>query len=406
MRPTKPIGLPEFVALMAVLVATLAFSIDAMLPALPKIAGELVPELANRAQLVILAFMLGMGTGTIFTGPLSDAFGRKIVITLGLGIYIVGAVLAYFATSLELLLAARVIQGLGAAAPRIVSTAMIRDMHEGRRMAQITSFVMTVFMLVPAVAPSLGALIIAAAGWRFIFVAFVVFALIGGVWLNLRQPETLAREHRRPLSFDRLGLAFREVIGNRMVMLYTAVLTLGSTQMFGLLTSTQQIYGEIFDRAASFPLWFAGAALIAATGTILNARLVMRLGMRRLAMRAFQAQTMFAGLVLLLEFSGLLPGWLAFPVFYIWSVSIFFMAGLTFGNLTALALQPLGHIAGMAASVVAAVSTVLSVFLSGPIGQSFNGTLIPLLSATVLCSALSWALMTRTTEAEAAPQGF
>jgi DHA1 family bicyclomycin/chloramphenicol resistance-like MFS transporter len=398
MRPTKALGLPEFVAMMAVLFATLAFSIDAMLPALPEIARELSPDAPNRAQLIVLSFVLGMGVGTVVTGPLSDAFGRKPVISFGIALYILGALLAYFAQTLELVLAARVIQGLGAASPRIVPMAMMRDMYEGRRMAQITSFVMTVFMLVPAVAPSIGALIIHAAGWRYIFAAFIVFALIGGLWINLRQPETLPPEDRRPLSFTQLRLALAEVTGNRMVMLYTAVLTLGFTQMMGLISSTQPIYDQTYGQAANFPLWFALSALIAATGTILNARLVMTVGMRRLALLSYAVQTVFAATFLVAFEFGLIPPTLAFPVWFFWSVSVFFMAGLTFGNLNALALQPMGHIAGMAASVIAAISTVLSVILAIPIGQAFNGTPAPLLIGTMICSGLCWLLMTRSNE--------
>ncbi|MGB5557498.1 MAG: multidrug effflux MFS transporter [Paracoccaceae bacterium] len=400
MTPTKPLRMPEFIAMMAVLFATLAFSIDAMLPALPDIATQLSPEAPNRAQLIVLSFVLGMGVGTILTGPLSDAFGRKIVITWGIGLYIVGAVLAFYAQTLELLLAARVLQGLGAASPRIVPMAMIRDLYEGRRMAQITSFVMTVFMLVPAVAPAIGALIIDFAGWRYIFAAFILFAVIGGTWLNLRQPETLPRERRRPLNFGQLRLAVAEIASNRMVMLYTAVLTLGFTQMMALIASIQPIYDVTYDQGVNFPLWFALSALIAASGTVLNAALVMRVGMRRLALRAYLAQAIFAAAFLVLYQLSLIPAMLAFPLWFIWSVSIFFMAGLTFGNLNALALQPMGHIAGTASSVIAAISTIVSVVLAIPIGQAFNATPVPLLIGTAICSGLCWMLMTRSTEAE------
>jgi len=291
-----------------------------------------------------------------------------------------------------------VLQGLGAASPRIVPMAMIRDLYEGRRMAQISSFVMTVFMLVPAVAPSLGALIISAAGWRYIFVAFILFALIGGAWLNIRQPETLPLENRRPLNFGSLRLALSEITGHKMVMIYTAVLTLGFTQMMALIASIQPIYATTYGQGAHFPLWFALSALIAATGTILNARLVMTVGMRRLALSAYLAQAVFAGCFLLADLLGVIPALLAFPVWFLWSVSIFFMAGLTFGNLNALALQPMGHIAGTASSVIAAVSTILSVLLAAPIGQAFNGTPVPLLIGTVICSGICFLLMQITTE--------
>jgi DHA1 family bicyclomycin/chloramphenicol resistance-like MFS transporter len=398
MKPARALGMPEFVAMMAILFATLAFSIDAMLPALPEIARELSPNAVNRAQLIILSFVLGMGIGTIFTGPLSDAFGRKPVITAGIALFVFGAGLAFFAPTLEFILLARFIQGLGAASPRIVPMAMMRDLYEGRRMAQITSFVMTVFMLVPAVAPYLGALIIELAGWRYIFVAFILFALTGWLWLTIRQPETLLPSDRRPLNFTKLKEAAREVVSNRPVMIFTAVLALGFTQMIALISSTQQVYDITFDQGASFPMWFALSALLAATGTILNARLVMHVGMRKLALISYALQTLFAFCYVLAMWLGIIPASLAFALWFIWSVSIFFMAGLTFGNLNALALQPLGHIAGMAASIIAAISTIASVFLAIPIGQSFDGTPMPLLIGTVVCSFLAFLLMRSTTD--------
>lgn len=387
------LALPEFVAMTAVLFATLAFSIDAMLPAFPKIAAELTPDAVNRAQLIVLAFMLGMGVGTLFTGVLSDTYGRKPIITYGIVLYIIGAGLAYMAQSLELLLAARVIQGLGAAGPRIVAVAMVRDLYEGRRMAQVTSFVMTIFLLVPAIAPTIGTLIITAFGWRYIFVAFIVFALIGVSWLHLRQPETLPASKRRPLNLVMIRQALGEVLSNRLVMIYTAVLTLGFAQLIALITSIQPIYTEVFDKAASFPAWFALSGVLAIIGTIVNAKLVMSVGMRRLAITAYAFQFSLTALVLVATLSGLVPQSMAFGLWFCWTVSLFLLTGLTFGNLNALALQPLGHIAGIGSSVVAAISTIGSVIVSVPIGQSFNGTSIPLLSGTVLCSGVAFILM-------------
>ena len=398
MAEVKRLPMPEFVALLAFLFATVAFSIDAMLPGLPEIAAELTPDAVNRAQLILVTFIFGMGFGTIVAGPISDAFGRKITITLGLTIYAFGAALAFFAQSLELVLAARVIQGFGTAAPRIVAFAMIRDLYEGRRMAQITSLAQTVFMVIPAVAPVIGAYVIYVLNWRFIFVVFIIFALINTIWLNLRQPETLPPERRNPLNPPKLMQAFKEVISHRRVMIYTAALTLGSVQMTGMLTSIQPIYDVTFGRADTFPAWFALSALIAAAGPVLNATLVMRIGMRRLAMWAYGIQTVLALLFVLAYQSGLFSPAASFVIWFIWSSSIFIMAGLTFGNLTALALQPLGHIAGMAASMVTAVATIVSVVLAIGIGQAFDGTPVPLLIGTIICSAAAYLLMHRTTE--------
>lgn len=398
MKPTRNLSLPEFIALMAAIFAVLAFSIDAMLPAFPQIAEEVTPDAVNRAQLVLTSFVFGMGLGTIFTGPLSDAFGRKAVITAGLGLYIVGAALAYVSQSLELILAARVLQGLGAAAPRTVPMAMMRDLYEGRKMAQIGSFVMTVFMLVPAVAPSIGALVIDLVGWRYIFVLFITIAVIVGLWLNIRQPETLPAEERRPLNWAATMAAVGEVMSNRLVVIYIAVLTLGFSQMFATISSTQQIYDITYGKGESFPTWFAVSALIAISGTLINASLVMTVGMRRIVITAYAAQTALSLAFLMILVLGIVPAADLFWLWFFWSVSIFFMAGLTFGNLNALALQPLGHIAGTAASVITAISTILSVIIAAPIGLAFDGTPVPLLAGTVLCSGLAYVLMRRTTD--------
>lgn len=395
MTTRKPLKQSEFVALMAALFAAIAFAIDAMLPALPDIAAALTPGSPNRAQLILTSFVLGMGLGTFVAGPISDSAGRKITIIAAFALYILGALLAYAAPTLETLLAARFLQGLGAAGPRIVSIAMVRDLYAGRKMAQIMSLVMMIFLLVPAVAPYIGSLIIDAFGWRAIFLSFVGMALTGGLWLSLRQPETLPPERRAPFRPSVLRAAFVEALSNRKVVLYTAVLTLGFGQMFALLSTIHPIYADSYGLADSFPFYFLVTGLVSAIGTILNAALVMRVGMRRIALVTYALQAaVSAGLVLWalsLGDSALLPFW----AFFVWTVSVFAMAGLTFGNLNALALEPMGHIAGMASSVIGAVSTVISVAIAVPVGLAFNGTPQPLLIGTLICSALAAFLMTR-----------
>lgn len=392
----RRLAMPEFVAMLATLFATIAFSIDAMLPALPQIAAELVPNDVNRAQLILTSFVLGMGVGTLFAGPISDATGRKIAITGGFALYIAGALLAWQAQSIEMMLLARFLQGLGAAGPRIVSLALIRDLYQGREMARVTSFVMMIFILIPALAPSIGAGIIAFTGWRGIFGAFILFGLIGVLWLNLRQAETLPPARRRPLTVISLAAAAREVLADREVRVYTVVMTLGFGQMFAVLSSSQQLFSETYGRGESFPLWFAAMALLAGTGSILNARFVVRLGMRRIAVLAYKMQTWISALMLLAALTGALPAWAEFPAFFFWMTSVFFMAGVTFGNLNALALQRMGHIAGMAASIVAAVSTILAVVIAAPLGLMFDGTALPLIVGVLVCSGIAWGLMRRT----------
>lgn len=397
-KPIRRQPLAEFIAMLALVFAVIAFSIDSMLPALPEIAAELSPGNVNRAQLVLTAFVAGMGLGLLAAGPLSDTLGRKPVITVGFAIYALAAIAAIFANSLELLLAARFVQGLGAAAPRIVSLALVRDLYQGREMARITSFVMMIFILIPAVAPSIGMIIIHFVGWRGVFGSFVVLALVGAFWLNLRQAETLPPAARRPMNLPSLAASAREVMSNLQVQLITLVMTLGFGQMFALLSSAQQLYVETYNTGDSFPLWFAAMALLSGSGTILNARYVMRLGMRRIVIAAYAMQVLVSGTMLIFLLSDILPAWLRFPAFFLWSVSVFFMAGVTFGNLNAMALQRMGHVAGMAASVIAAVSTIGAVAIAAPVGLLYNGTALPIVLATLICSWLALMLMRRVDE--------
>ncbi len=396
MKPTRPLAFPEFVALLALLFATIAYSIDAMLPALVAIANELSPEDVNRAQLVITSFVAGLGVGTLLWGPISDAFGRKSVIVLGIALYCAAAIIAARAQSLELLLAARVVQGVGAAAPRVVTLAIVRDLYQGRTMARVTSIVMTIFVLVPAIAPSIGAGIIWVWDWRAVFWSFVVFGVVSGGWLMLRQPETHPPERRRPLRPGPLAASALEVLRTPRVPLYIVVLSLAFGQMFIFLSTVPQVFTDVFDRAATFPFWFAAVALIAGLSGILNAALVMRLGMRRLATTAFGLQFGVSVVFLALWLTLPLPEPWGFYLFFLYMCGAFFMIGLTFGNLNALALERLGHIAGLAAAVVGALSSLGAVLIAIPAGQSYDGTPVPLVLSVALCSGAAFLLMRRT----------
>ncbi len=209
----------EFIAMIGTLFATIAFSIDSMLPALPSIAAELSPDSPNLAQLIITSFVLGMGIGTFVVGPLSDAFGRRPVIFAGAALYMLGSLWSYLAASLEGVLAARVLAGIGLAAPRIVTMAVVRDLYSGRVMARIFSFAMTVFTVFPAVAPLIGAAIIAGFGWRAIFASFVIFCFLSVGWLALRQAETLPPENRRQLRWPMIRAGVAEALSWRQMRL-------------------------------------------------------------------------------------------------------------------------------------------------------------------------------------------
>lgn len=383
----------EFVVLSAMLVALVALSIDAMLPAMTAIGRELAPHDPNRVQLIVTGFVFGMGVGTLFTGPLSDSFGRRPVILGGLALYLVGAALAWAAPTLELSVAARMIQGLGTAGPRVVTQAIVRDKVSGRQMARLMAFIMVIFTLVPAIAPAIGALLIWAAGWRSIYLAFAVFAVLAAGWFALRLPETLPRPARRPFRPRALAAGTWEIVTHPKVRLAIAAISLVYAMLFLHLSTMQPVFAVGFGREASFPYWTALIAVLGGTAGLLNARLVMRFGMEPIVLATLIAQIGVTALALALTALG--PAWIAFPVYVAWSAGIFFQAGLTLGNLNAVAMEPMGHLAGLTASVVNAVATVLGVLVAVPIGRSFDGTPVPIMAGVLACAAVAAVLAAR-----------
>ncbi len=381
-------------ALIAMMFATISFSVDAMLPVLPEMIDSLQPKDPNRIQLVLTAFILGMGLGTFVTGPLSDSFGRKRVVLASSVLYIVGAGLAAMSQNLELMLAARLVQGLGAAGPRVVALAIIRDLLSGREMARTMSFIMVIFTLVPAMAPTIGAGLAAFSGWRGIFVAFVIFTLIFTFWMQFRLQETLPIEARRPFRLSTIWAAAAEMMALPRVRLSILAQSFAFGILFSTLSSTQQIFDITFDQAENFPLWFGLIAALSGSSSLLNAWLVGRLGMHFMVTIATIAQLVGALLIVLYWLSAP-TGAVALGVFVVWQTSIFFQTGMVIGNLNAIAMEPVGHIAGSAASIIGAVATVISVILAIPVGLMFDGTPMPLAVGILVQSALALVLMLR-----------
>lgn len=395
---SQTINRTEFIGLMAMMFATIAFSVDAMLPALADIAADLSPEAVNRAQLVVGFFAIGLGAGTLVTGPFSDSWGRKPVVLSGLALYAVGAVCAAVAPNLEMLLLARFVQGLGAAAPRVVGLSIIRDMYKGREMAKITSFVMMIFTLFPAVAPTIGAFLTGLGGWRTIFYAFIIFAIVISTWFSTRLVETLPKERRTKFRASALIAAGKEVLTHRMVVICILVMTLTFSMLMSFINSAQQVYSIVFLRGDSFHYWFALVALISASSSAMNAYLVSRIGMRAIITWTLGIQLVLSGLfmiALLSPIGSMENDTLRFVLFLIWQTSLFYMLGLLMGNLNALALEPMGHIAGMAASITGGVSTILALLIAIPIGLLFNGTIWPLLIGIFILSSAAFAMSNR-----------
>ena len=383
------LGAGEFVPLIALLMALVALSIDAMLPALPAIGSDLGAAQRNDAQLVVTALFLGLGFGQLLFGPLSDCIGRKPAICAGLALFMAGCVVSIFAPTFEAMLAGRVLQGIGVAAPRIVSVALVRDQYEGRRMARIMSFAMAVFILVPTLAPGLGQGILMVADWRTIFAVLFATAAVAGIWLTLRQPETLPAERRARFSLRALARTALEVLRIRRAVGYTLALGFVFAPFVAYLSAAQQIFQDAYDVGALFPVYFGGLALAFGAAALANGQLVMRYGMRRLSSLASIALTVvsLAAWAGSFAFDGLLPLWM----FVVSLMLVFAAVGLVFGNLNALAMQPLGHVAGVGAALVALLSTLISVPLGGLIGYSFDGTLYALLGSFALFGAATFA---------------
>jgi DHA1 family bicyclomycin/chloramphenicol resistance-like MFS transporter len=395
---TGRLGLGEFVALIALMISLIALAIDAMLPALPVIGADLGVQRANDTQLVISVLFLGMAAGQLFYGPISDSTGRKPPIYAALLLFMVGSLLSIFATTFSVMLAGRFVQGLGVAGPRIVAVALVRDQYEGRAMARIMSFVMAVFILVPAIAPAWGQAILFIADWRAIFVSFLVITVLVLLWFGIRQPETLPLARRTPLSLRRVVGAVVEVCTHRSALGATIAAGLIFGAFLGYLNSSQQIFQETYQQGARFALYFGMLALAVGGAGYVNARLVMGYGMQALTRWALTSASALYALFFVVAWwlNGVPPFWL----FMVIMLTGFFGMGILFGNLNTIAMDPMGHIAGVAAAVIASLSTAISLPLGVAIGFSYDGTILPLVGGF---AGLSFAalLVMRFTQREA-----
>lgn len=381
-------GMREFVALMAALMATNALAIDAMLPALPAIGAALDVAEENRRQLVITAYLLGFGGAQLFYGPLSDRLGRKAILTISLGLYAVFALLSGIAASFELLLGARVLQGMAAAGTRVLVVSIVRDRFHGAAMARVMSLVFIVFMIVPVLAPAFGQAVLLVAPWRFIFIGLGVYAAAVLAWALIRLPETHPPEKRRALSLAKLREAFAITLSHRLSIGNTIALTLVMGGLFGFINSIQQIVFDVFGRPELMAAIFAAVALPMAASSYLNARIVERHGSRRLMLIALAGFSAAAGLHLAV--AALIGETLvSFVAMQALTMVCF---GLISANLGAIAMQPLGHIAGTASSVQGLITTIGGALIGLAIGQAFDGTTLPLLTGFTLCGLAAFAV--------------
>ncbi|RWN58628.1 multidrug effflux MFS transporter [Mesorhizobium sp.] len=384
---TLPIPRWEFIALCAALMALNSLAIDIMLPALQQIGASLGVENENHRQYVIAAYILGFGGGQLFFGPISDRFGRRAPLVVGLVIYVAAASAAAIAPTFATLILCRVVQGIGAAATRVIAVSIVRDTFDGRRMAEVMSLIFMVFMAIPVVAPGIGQVIMLFASWHWIFITMAAGALIVSVWALLRLPETLHPEYRRPLTASSVLGGFRIVLTNRIALCYAFASTFAFGAMFGFINSAQQIYVDVFGVGEMFPVIFAGIAGVLSFSSYLNSRLVGRIGMRRLSQSALLLFLAISLAWLVVSIQMKMPLWL-FITFFACTMVPFGALG---ANFNALAMEPLGQLAGTASSILGFMQTFLGGVLGTLIGQAFNGTVTPL--AAGFCSVSLGALV-------------
>lgn len=378
----QEISFPEFIALMALFVALMAMSIDMILPALSMIGKEFDIIDENKTQFVIGILFLGFTFGQIIYGPISDSFGRKFTIYIGLVIFIIGNLLSLFATNFSMMLVGRFLQGFGAASPRITGIAIIRDRYQGREMARVMSFVMTIFIIIPVVAPSIGQLILMVASWRIMFVIFLLAALFAMFLTYFRLPETLKPQDIRPFNVSAIWQDFCIVVKNKITLGYTICAGLVFGALIGYLTSCRQIFQDYFQVGELFSLYFGISALSIGVSSIVNSMIVRRFGMKLLCHYALIFMIIVSAIFLPMVQLGHVTLW----QFMIYIMVIFFCLGMLFGNLNALAMEPMGHLAGIAAAFVGALSSAISAGIGTLIGQGYNHSLTPMVIGFLMLS--------------------
>jgi DHA1 family bicyclomycin/chloramphenicol resistance-like MFS transporter len=371
----------EFVGFVAACMALSAMSIDIMLPALPLLHADFNLADPNQAQVVITSFLVGIGFSQLFYGPFADRFGRRPVLFAGLALFIFAGILTMIANTFTSLLVARVLQGVGAGSPRVMAISMVRDCYAGARMAKVMSLAVMIFMIVPVLAPSLGQLVLMIAPrWNWVFAMLVIAGIALLVWAIKRLPETLPPERRMPLTPRSIYSAYRQTLTTRRFVGYMMAVSLVFGAHIGFISSSQQIFVDVFDAGRTFPLLFAAIALTTGIAAFVNSKLVRRVGMRRMSVGGLVAIVVINVFHLVID----LAGYETLLVFMLLQGASVFTFGLLAANLNALAMEPMGHIAGTASSMAGFVSTIGGTLIGLTIGLMFNGTVIPLNAAYVV----------------------
>lgn len=376
----------EFVALMASLMSIVALAIDALLPALSIIGRAVHGTGSTDNQLLITMIFLGLGCGQLLFGPLSDSFGRKPIVYFGFLIFLIASFVCIYAQTLEIMIIGRILQGVGLSAPRTISISIIRDSYKGDYMAKIMSFVTVVFILVPIIAPALGKFILNIYSWQAIFYAQLIFAAIIGIWFWKRQRETLKPEFKVKFSTHIFVDGIKELIKFKETIAFTFISGFITGAFLVYLSSSQQIFEIQYGLGDEFPYIFAGLAVTVGLATFLNGTLVMRFGMRNLAFYALIAYCIISFIYVIIFWSQANP---SIEVLLTFLALQFFALGFLFGNLRSIAMEPIGHIAGIGAAITGFISTLLSVPIGTYIGKFVNTTVHPVFFGFAICGCIS-----------------
>jgi len=384
--PKLALSKVEFIGMMAALMALNALAIDIMLPALQQIGSTLGVINENHRQYVVSAYLLGFGIAQLGYGPIADRFGRRAPMLFGLAIYILSALAAVMIPSFAGLLFLRFTQGIGSAATRVITVSIVRDVYGGRQMAEVMSLIMMVFMVVPVIAPGTGQVIMLFGNWHLIFLFMAVAAVIISTWMYLRLPETLDKADVRPFTIKSVAAGFKIVLTNRVALCYTIASTFIFGALFGFINSAPQVYMGIYALGAWFPVAFACVALFMSLAAFLNSRLVGRIGMRRLSHGSLLGFVATTFVWLMVQIYGPQP--MPFLLFLAFFSMAMFQFGWIASNFNSLAMEPLGHVAGTASSVLGFMSTVGGALIGAAIGQSFNGTALPMVAGFFTVSVI------------------